>query len=150
MEMEQDRTREMEQMHQRIHVNEQQRDQIRSCTQAAEKVRTRAMEMKQSSSRPDFSIEKARQERTQLQNEIRTMHEEHNRFMENLGNEQREQIRDRIHSMEQARDHMDSQFQKMEEEMNRAEPDRKQISTQAREIEQSMHEWQKQYHDIAE
>lgn len=134
---------------QRIRATKQQHNQIGACIQSANNIRTRVRDMQRNMRRSNFSIDQAAQERNRLRNEIRTMHEEHKRFMQSLGNEQQEQIKYRIRNMERERDHIDYHFQKMDEELNMAEPDRDQIAYQAKEMERAMEEWREQYRNVA-
>jgi chromosome segregation ATPase len=89
-----------------------------------------------------------REQHQRLREEIRTMQQEHDRFMQALSEEQRAAMQDRIRKMDQARERLHTQLQGMDQELNQANPDPKRLETQTREMERATREWQKQYRSM--
>lgn len=138
----------MDQKRQRIHANDQQRQQYRTCTQTANRVSTQARQMAQTAKGGGVNNPAFRRQHEQLRNGIRTMQEEHNRFMQGLSGEQRAAMQERIRKMEQQQERLQSRLQALDQELAKSEPDRKRIENQAREMEKAMKEWQKQYREM--
>jgi hypothetical protein len=132
----------------RIHATGPQRDQYRICTQSVNRGRTQARNMVQFANGSGFIVEQARQRRDQLRNEIRTMQQEHDRFMQRLSDDERAAMQDRVRKMDQARDRVNLSIQAMNEGFKQVNPDQQHIAKQARKIEKAMKEWQKQYHKM--
>ena len=137
-----------DQQRQRIHATDQQGNQYRTSTQAADRVRTQARDMAKAAKGGGVNNEEFRQQHAQLRNDIQTMQQEHDRFAQGLSEEQRAAVQDRIRRMDQARDRLHTQSQQMDQEMSQANPDAQHIATQAREMEKAMKEWQKQYRSL--
>lgn len=137
-----------DQQRQRIHATDQQGNQYRTSTQAADRVRTQARDMAKAAKGGGVKNEEFRQQHAQLRNDIQTMQQDHDRFAQGLSEEQRAAVQDRIRRMDQARDRLHTQSQQMDQEMSRANPDAQHIATQAREMEKAMKEWQKQYRSL--
>lgn len=83
-----------------------------------------------------------------MRNEIRTMQQEHDRFMQRLSDDERAAMQDRVRKMDQARDRVNLSIQAMNEGFKQVNPDQQHIAKQARKIEKAMKEWQKQYHKM--
>jgi chromosome segregation ATPase len=127
----------------RIRATDRQRDQIRTCDQSMDRVRTRARDMAKAAGGKNFDAEQARQQRTQLRNEVRTMEQEHARLMQGLGAEQREAAQEQIRTMDQNRERIHTRLQEMDRELAGEGPNGKRVAEQARAIEREMKQWQK-------
>lgn len=127
----------------RIRATNQQRNQIKTCDQSMDRVRTRARDMAQAAGGKNFNADQARQQRSQLRNEVQTMEQEHARLIQDLSAEQREAFQDQIRSMDQNRERIHTRLQEMEQELAGAGPNGKRVAEQARAIEREMKEWQK-------
>lgn len=132
----------------RIRATNRQQDRLRTCLNSAERIRVRIRNMEQATQGKTFNLDAVRQQREQLRNEIRSMVEEHNRFMQGLNAEQRAGIRERIVNIEKERERLTSRFQQMTQEIDQSDPDQKRIARQTREMENAMNNWRKEYQHI--
>ncbi len=137
-----------DQQRQRIHATDQQRGQYENCTQSADRVRTQARKMADAAKGGGANNAEFRQQHQQLRQEIRTMQQENDRFMNGLSDEQRAGMQDRIRNMDQARDRVNNRMQQLDDELAKPEPDRKRIREHATEMDKAMKEWQKQYRNM--
>jgi chromosome segregation ATPase len=133
----------------RIQATDQQRDQLRTCTSSADRIRQQAREMANTASGAGFKVDQARQQRDQLREQIQTMQQEHERLVQGLSQEQKAQLQERIRVMDQQHARVRNQLQAMDQEFGQAQPNGKRISQQARETERAMNEWQKQYRNMS-
>jgi chromosome segregation ATPase len=83
-----------------------------------------------------------------LRNEIETLQQEHDRFMQGLSEEQRAALQERIRKMDQACDRIHTQSQQTDQEMSQANPEAQRIGAQAREMEKVANDWRKQYRSL--
>ncbi len=132
-----------------VQATDLQRDQLRTCTSSADRIRQQARDMANAASGAGFKAEQARQQRDQLREQIQTMQQEHNRLIQGLSQEQKAQLQERIRLIDQQYDRAHNQLQAMDQELGQANPSGKHISQQAREIERAMNEWQKQYRNMS-
>jgi chromosome segregation ATPase len=65
--------------------------------------------------------------------------------MTGLSNEQREALQNRIQNMDQLHERVNTHLQQVDAELNQDSPDAKLVRQRARDMEQSMKEWQKEY-----
>jgi hypothetical protein len=77
------------------------------------------------------------------------MHQEHQRLMDGLSDEQKASVENHERLMKQECERMEAQFREMERELAGANPDRKRVAAQAREVERAMIEWQKQHRAVS-
>jgi len=105
--------------------------------------------MEQTTKGKTFNINKARQQRDQLRNEIRLMEEEHNRFIQETNDVQQLKTKERISNMEKERERLIYSFLEMDQEINKPNPDQNPIVKQAREMENAVTKWQSEYQHIA-
>jgi chromosome segregation ATPase len=129
----------------RIHLTEQQRDQLRTCDREADRIREHARIMARDASSRTFEAEQARTQHNQLREMLQTMNQEHERLRQGLSREQHLQLQSRLRVMEQQHERARARLQLMEQELKRARPDRKRVAKRAREIESAMQRWQEQY-----
>jgi hypothetical protein len=129
-------------------VTDQQRNQYRVCSETAQRVRTRSREMVRLARGTKFNAEAWRQLHVQLQSEIQVMEEEHERLMQELGDEQRAATQQRTREMEEDLESLDVWMQAMDDELAESEPDAKQLAGQARKVEKAAKEWEKDNKDL--
>jgi chromosome segregation ATPase len=129
----------------RIQATDQQRDRLRTCDQTADQVRTQARQMARDARGSQFNADQARQQRDQIREHLQTMQQEHEQLMTGLSAQQREAMQNRIQNMDQIRESVNGQFQQVDAALNQDNPDAKLVRQRARDMEQSMKEWQKQY-----
>jgi hypothetical protein len=137
-----------QQRHQRVHATEQQHSQYRTCVHSAERVRSRAREMTEAAKGKAFNREQAHQFREHLRNEIQTMEQNHQQFVEGLSQEQRTHIRDRLREMDRTRERVNAHLQTIDQELRQGEFNGKRVANQAGEIEKAMKAWNQQYQNV--
>ncbi len=131
----------------RIHATKQQRDQIRTCSEQADGIRKQVRKMAQTSEKK-FNADEARQQRDQIKNQIRAMEQEHERLMNALDAGQQQAWQEQIQNMNRLRQEVRSQFQRMDSELSPPNPDAVRVAERAREMEQTMKDWNKQYQTL--
>jgi hypothetical protein len=133
----------------RIRLNNQQRDQIRTCDRLADGVRKQARTMAKSSGN---KADKGQllQERDQLRDQVRAMEQEHVRLMNNMDPTQQRQWQERLNAMNQYRDQVHNQLQQIDDTFQSADPDFKGAAKRAREMERIVSRWQKEYDGLLE
>jgi chromosome segregation ATPase len=130
---------------QRVHINDQQRGQYETSTRAADRTQDRVHQMAQSVGNAGTGNAEMRQQHDQLRNDVRTMQEEHDRFMKSLNDDQRAAIQERVRSIEESRDRVNNQMRQLGEELAKPEADRNRIQEHVAEMDKAMQEWRKQY-----
>ncbi len=73
------------------------------------------------------------------------MQQEHEQLMSGLSTQQQEAMQSRIQNMQQIRERVDNHLQQVNTALNQDNPDASLVRQQARDMEQAMKEWQKQY-----
>lgn len=129
-------------------LTDQQLGRVRNSIRSAERIRAQAREMERAMRGTGMGLERARTQREQLRNELRTMEQEHTRLMEGLSGGQREELKGRISTMNQNSETANARFQEIDRELSKEEPNRNQVARQSREFERAMAEWQEQYRAI--
>jgi basic membrane lipoprotein Med (substrate-binding protein (PBP1-ABC) superfamily) len=132
---------------QRVHATKEQRDQIRTCSKQADEIRQQARKMTQTSAKK-FNADEARQQRDQIQTQLRAMEQEHERLMNGLDPNQQQALQEQIQNMNRLRQQTRSEFQQMNSELEPANPDAARVKERAREMEQTMKDWSKEYQTL--
>jgi len=132
---------------QHARASTRQRDQIRTCDQQADKIRKQMRKMAQTPSQK-FNADQARQQWNQLQQQIRAMEQEHERLMNGLDANQQQAWQEEIRNMNRLREQLRTAMQQMNSELGSSNPDPAGVAERAREMEQFMQEWRKQYHAL--
>ena len=132
----------------RNQTTQQQRDQIRSCNKLADGIRKQARKMAQASG-SKFQVGEANKQQIQIQNQFQTMEQEHEQLMNGLNITQNQAWHEQIKNMNQFRQQLNLQLQQMNTELSLTNPDSKRITERAREIEQIMNNWRKEYNTLS-
>jgi len=132
----------------RIHTTQQQRDQIRSCDKMADGIRKQAKEMAQASKK-GFTSDEASRQRNQIQEQVRSMEKEHNQLMNSLDGVQNQAWQEQIKNMNEFRQQLNLQLQKMDAQLNSASPDSRRIAESANQMERIMNNWRKEYKTLS-
>jgi hypothetical protein len=134
--------------HKRIKATQQQRDQIRSCDKLADGIRKQARKMAKASGNK-YNAEEATRQRNQIREQFTAMEQEHERLVNGLDSNQQQAWQEQVRTMNQLRQEVHSQLLQMNNEMGMTQPDAKRIAERAREIEQNMNSWRKQYNTLS-
>ena len=132
----------------RIHVSQQQRDQVKSCDRSADAVRKQAGKMGKNGQGGGFNAGKARQDRDQLQGQVRAMQQEHQRLMQGLNPGQQQALESHVRNMNRLQERLNTHMENMNGELGKDAPDAKRVAEQAREMERVSKEWREQYRAI--
>ncbi len=92
-----------------------------------------------------FNADEARRQRDQIRTQLQAMEQEHERLMNGLDPNQQQAIREQIQNMNRLQQATRSEFQRMNSEMEQANPDAARVKERAREMEQAMKDWSKEY-----
>ena len=128
----------------RVRIHSEQRQQIQDCSKMADGIRKQAREMSKTSAKK-FNAGEARQQGDRIQNQLQTMQEEHERLMQGLDSGQQQALRERIQNINQLQQQMNTQMRQLNSELGPANPDPAKVSEQARNMEQTMDKWRKEY-----
>ncbi len=129
----------------RTQATDQQRDQFKTCTGTMDHARTRAKSMANSAKESGFQVEEARRQHTQLQEELRNMQETRNQLHQSLNIDQQAAVQQRIETMNQIHERIQSRLQTMEQELSGPEINGKRVADQARATEREMKAYQNQF-----
>jgi chromosome segregation ATPase len=133
---------------QRIRATDQQRDQLRDCTQTADRIRQQARDMDQLTRSKTFDAAKARQQRDQMREQFRTMEQEHQRLVNGMSQDQRNALRNQVEQMNQIRQRVNNQFGQLDMELARTDPNAKEVRERAQQISKEMNRWKSQYRSM--
>lgn len=132
----------------RLRASDRQRDQLRTCTQDADRLRTQARDMDRLAKSGVFHAGEARPLRDRMRDQLRTIEQNHEQLMNGLSEEQSTALRNRIDEMNRIRQRVNSRLGEMDQELNKENPDAKQIREQARQIDREMNRWNSQYRSM--
>lgn len=133
---------------QRIRATDQQRDQLRDCTQTADRIREQARDMDRLTRSKTFEAAKARQQRDQIREQLRTMEQQHQQLMNGMSQEQQAALRNRVERMSQIRERVNNQLGRLNEELAKPDPNGKQVRKTAQQLEKEMNRWKSQYRSM--
>lgn len=131
-----------------IHTTDKQRDQYKTCTDSADRLRKQSSEMSKRTQGSNFDLSQAREQRDRVREDTRILMEEHDRFMKGLSGEQRSVMGDEIQKMDKSRGELKTRLQAMDREVDQAKTDRNRINERARELNEAVQEFQKQHRAI--
>ena len=131
----------------RIHTTQHQREQISFCSKSADGIRKQARKMAQMSG-DKFNLNEASKNRVQIQEQFRAMEQQHEKLMNGLDSTQNQAWQEQIKNMNQFRQQANLQLQQMNTELNSANPNPKRITERAKEMEQIMNNWRKEYRTV--
>lgn len=137
-----------DQQEKRIHTTDQQRDQHKTCTDSADRLRRQSGEISQLTQGSNFDLSQAREQRDRLHDETRILTKEHDRFMKNLSAEQRSVMGEEFQKMDKSRDRLEERLQAMDQQLDQANPDRNRINERARELEEAVEAFQRQHREM--
>jgi basic membrane lipoprotein Med (substrate-binding protein (PBP1-ABC) superfamily) len=132
----------------RIHTTQQQQKQINSCNKSADGIQKQARKMSQMSGNK-FSLNEASKQHSRMQEQFKAMEQQHQQLMNGLDSGQNQAWQEQISNMNQFRQQANLQLQQMNTELNSSNPDSKKIAGRAREMEQIMNNWRKEYNTMS-
>jgi chromosome segregation ATPase len=138
-------TQTRQQTRQQTRLQTQQRTQLQTCNHAAKQLRTQVRSMARTWERSGVNADNARQQMTQLQDQAKSMEQEHARLVESLSDVQKTAAQDRLHDMDQLRDRLQTHLRDMDGELNQSSPSGSKLSQSATAVEQTMKQWEEQY-----
>lgn len=133
----------------RIHATDQQRQQLRDCTQSADRIRNRARDMARLSKNATITPKQAQQWREQLQNELQSITRNQEQLMAGLSEEQRIASQQNIEQMEQARTQLLRLAELLDDELIAPELQQNRIREQARDAERAADQLKNHQNELA-
>jgi hypothetical protein len=130
-----------------IRATEEQRDQIKDCEKEAKNIRNQVQRMAQTPA-GKFNADEARRRMDQIQNQLRVMEQEHERLMNGLDESQRQAFGEQIQNANRLREEFQSRLRLMNSELGQPNPDPERVRERAREMEQTMKAWEKEYQAV--
>jgi chromosome segregation ATPase len=85
----------------------------------------------------------------QLQQEIRTMQQDRDRFMNALTQQQRTELQDHIRKMDQTRDRLNDRVRLLDSEIAKSDPEQKRLRSYAKDVDKAATEYQKRLQETA-
>jgi len=95
-----------------------------------------------------FNADKARQDRNQLQEQVRAMQQEHQHLMQGLNPGQQQALESHVRNMNRLQERLNTRMGDLNGELGKTDPDAKQVAAHARELERISSEWRQQYRSI--
>jgi predicted transcriptional regulator len=134
---------------QRARINSQQKKQLGECSNAADGVRKQAQKMSRTSGN-QFNATESRQQFNQMQEQVRTMEQQHKRLMEGLDGAQQSGYQKQVKNMDRLHTQLNNQMQQMNSELAPANPDPLKVREQARLMERTMNELKQEYNTLSD
>lgn len=138
-----------EQERERIRATEQQRVHVATCEQSGNRVSAKAREMAEAAKGGGSNNAEFRRLHEQLQQEIRTMQQDRDRFTSSLGDEQRQALQNRIRNLDQASNRLNERIRFLDAEIAKPDQDRKRVRDYAGDVEKATNEYQKRLRETA-
>ena len=130
---------------QRIHMDDaqrdQQRDRLRDCDGAADQVRQQARSMARSNR---FAAGEAMQQRDRLREHVAQLEGRYEQLRNGFDDAQRNQLQDRLRSLDQTRDRLRDHMQALDNELAGPSPGARRFAARVHEVEHAAGDWQKQ------
>jgi chromosome segregation ATPase len=133
----------------RIHATDQQRAQYRTCTQSLDRLRTRIRDMNRIMNSAAFNKQQALQAREQLRNELRTMQQEHDRWVAGLDDEQKAAVSEQLQQMSRTRQPLEDWSEALGFELEQESVDSAAVRDQLRKLDKATRQLQQQQRDVA-
>lgn len=134
--------------HDRIHLNDAQRDRVRALSASADKVERQARGMAQEM-RQTFEPSEMRRQHQQLSDQVHTMLRQHDQLMAGLQDADRARLHDRTHKLDRARQRMESCLSNMERQLAGPSPDPQQVRQETRQLARATRAWENQQRKLA-
>jgi hypothetical protein len=133
----------------RLHASDQQRQQLRDCTQTADQVRNRTRDILRQSKNTGIATEQRKQWQEQLRNEIQTLNRNQEQLITGLSEEQRTISQKTIQQMETSRNRLLEVSEILGNALVAPELNQDRIQEQARATERAANELKKQQSQLA-
>lgn len=133
----------------RIHATDRQQQQLKSCTQSTERIRTRTREMSRLG-KGTLTAEQAQVWREQIQNELQTMNQNYDDLMASLTEEQKSASQDKVKKVEESRSQLLEVADLLEDELIAPELDQNEVQEKARKTEKAAAKLKKTQTELSE
>jgi hypothetical protein len=131
----------------KVQATEEQRTQLRTCSELSERLRMLAADMEKPSNLSTTDLGRVRQQWSGLL--LQAMQDDHQAFMGSLNADQQVALKDRLRKMDNVWSELASRFETMDRDLTQTAPDAKLFAGHAKELEKSLKKWQKQHRDLA-
>ena len=144
-----DRDRQQDRIHLRTPVTSAQKQQYSTARTSSGQARNMAKTMRQTAKRDSFNPDQAREQHGQLQEQVRTMQQDHARLMQGMTTEQANALRTRTEEMNRLQERLNNNLRSMHTELQQPSPDRNRVAEYARAMEQDTARWQKEHRNMS-
>jgi hypothetical protein len=130
----------------KVQATEEQRTQLRTCLELAERLHMLAADMKDRANLSGTELGRLRQRWSKLLRQ--RMQSDHEAFLGSLTTDQQAALKDRLWKMDKVRAELTSRFETLDRDLAQTAPDNKLLAGHAKELEKSLKKWQKQHRDL--
>jgi hypothetical protein len=130
----------------KIQATEDQRAQLRTCSELSKRLRTLTADMKRPAHLSESEWAKAHQRWNEVLHHVMQGH--HRAFLESLNADQQAVLKDRLREMDGTWSELSAGIETMDRDLVEAAPDAKRLSGHAKELEKSLKKWQKQHREL--
>ncbi len=101
--------------------------------------------MSRTASKSSFNADEVRQQHQRVQEQVRTLAQNHEQLMQGLSQEQKDAVQQRNQSLLQTHERIQNRLQEMDQELANPQPNAKRVAEQARATEREMNAYQKEF-----
>jgi chromosome segregation ATPase len=130
----------------KVQATEEQRTQLRTCSELSERLRMLAADMENPSNLSATDLGRVRQQWNGLL--LQAMQGDHQAFLGSLDADQQAALKDRLRKMDKAWSELASRFEIMDRDLTQTAPDARLLAGHAKELEKSLKKWQKQHREL--
>lgn len=130
----------------KIQATDEQRTQLRACSELSDRLRTLATSVKDPRNRAQTELEGVHQQWSAML--LRVMHGDHQAFVESLNADQQAALKDRLRKMDKVWSELASRFERMDRDLAQSAPDSKRLADDAKGVEKTLKKWQKHHREI--
>lgn len=130
----------------KLQTTEEQRAQLRTCSELSEGLRLLAAEMKNPGNLSGIELGRVRQQWSG--SPLQTMQGDHQTFLRSLNVDQQAALKDRLRKIDKAWSELSSRFKTMDLDLAQTAPNTKVLANHAKEMEKSLKKWQKQHREL--
>ena len=130
----------------KIQATDEQRAQLRACSELSDRLRTLATGMKNLRNLSQTELEGVHQQWSATL--LRAMQGDHQAFVGSLNADQQAALKARLQKMDKLWSELASRLDRMDRDLAQTAPDGKRLADHAKEAEKTLKKWQKQHREI--
>jgi hypothetical protein len=130
----------------KVQATEEQRAQLRTCSELSERLRMLAADMKGPAKLSGTELGTVRQQWNGLL--LQAMQGDHQAFLRSLNSDQQAGLKDHLRKLDKAWSELNSRFETMDRDLAQTAPDAKLLAGHAKELEKSLKKWQRLHREL--